>query len=71
MREPDRLGVERPHPQLAFGVRLVEFAKPNRHVTANDDRAPARLVEDRNTGAPSQRRLTPVSVCRKRGVVLK
>src|SRR5574337_755661 len=32
VREPDQLGVERAHPQLAFGVRLVELAEPNRHV---------------------------------------
>src|SRR5574342_1177162 len=46
VREPDQLGVERAHPQLAFGVRLVELAKPNRHVAANDDRAPASLDDD-------------------------
>ena len=38
VREPDQLGVERAHPQLAFGARLVELAKPNCHVAANDDR---------------------------------
>ena len=27
VREPDQLGVERAHPQLAFGARLVELAK--------------------------------------------
>src|SRR5215207_4093745 len=36
VREPDELGLERAHPQLAFGVRLVELAEPNRHVTADD-----------------------------------
>ena len=46
MREPDQLGIERAHPQLAFGVRLVELAKPNRHVAANDHRAPASLDDD-------------------------
>src|SRR5262245_4387012 len=46
VREPDELGVERAHPQLAFGVRLVELAEPNRDVTADDDRTPARLDED-------------------------
>jgi hypothetical protein len=25
VREPDQLGVERAHPQLAFGVRLIEL----------------------------------------------
>jgi hypothetical protein len=38
--EPDHLGVERPHPQLAFGVRLIELAEPNRHVAPDDDRTP-------------------------------
>ena len=41
-----QLGVERAHPQLAFGVRLVELAEPNRHVAADDDRTPARLDDD-------------------------
>jgi hypothetical protein len=27
VREPDQLRVERAHPQLAFGVRLVELAQ--------------------------------------------
>jgi hypothetical protein len=35
VREPDQLGAERAYAQLAFGVRLVELAKPNRHVAAN------------------------------------
>jgi len=34
------------HPHLAFGVRLVELAKPNRHVAANDDRTRASLDDD-------------------------
>lgn len=46
VREPDQLGVEGAHPQLAFGARLVELAKPNCHVAANDDRAPAGLDDD-------------------------
>src|SRR5215208_6680043 len=46
VREPDQLGVERTHPQLAFGVRLVELAEPNRHVAADDDRTPASLEDD-------------------------
>jgi hypothetical protein len=46
VREPDQLGVERFHPQLAFGVRLVELAEANRHVAADDDRTPARLDDD-------------------------
>jgi hypothetical protein len=46
VREPDQLGVERAHPQLAFGVLLVELAEPDRHVAADDDRTPARLDDD-------------------------
>ncbi|HMK91699.1 MAG TPA: hypothetical protein VK576_01755, partial [Thermoleophilia bacterium] len=46
MREPDQPGAERTHPQLAFGVRLVELAEPNRHVAADDDRTPASLDDD-------------------------
>ena len=48
VREPDQLGVERAHPQLAFGLRLVELSRPNRHVAANDDRAPATLERGRS-----------------------
>ena len=36
VREPDQLGVEREHPQLAFGVRLIELTEPHRHVAADD-----------------------------------
>jgi hypothetical protein len=43
VREPDQLGAERVHPQLAFGVRLIELAEPNRHVADDDDRTPASL----------------------------
>src|SRR5512142_2249493 len=46
VREPDQLGVERAHPQLALGVRLVELAEPNRHVATDDDRTPASLDDD-------------------------
>ena len=46
VREPDELGIERAHPQLAFGVRLVELAEPNRHVAADNDRTPTRLDDD-------------------------
>ena len=46
VREPDLLGVECEHPQLAFGVRLVELAEPDCHVAAHDDRTPARLDND-------------------------
>jgi hypothetical protein len=56
VREPDQLGVERAHPQLAFGVRLVELAEPNRHVAADDDRTPARLDDDHLRAACVARR---------------
>jgi hypothetical protein len=46
VREPDQLRVERKHPQLAFAVRLVELAEPDRHVAADDDRTPADLDDD-------------------------
>src|SRR6187551_3671722 len=46
VREPDQLRVERAHQQLAFGVRLVELAEPNRHVAADDDRMPPGLDDD-------------------------
>jgi hypothetical protein len=46
VREPNQFRVERAHPHLAFGVRLVKLAKPNRHVAANDDRALAGLDDD-------------------------
>src|ERR687890_1448667 len=46
VREPDQLGVERTHPQLAFGVRLVELAEPDRHVAGDDDRTPSCLDDD-------------------------
>src|SRR5919108_328439 len=46
VREPDQLGVERAHPQLAFGVRLVELAETNRPAPADDARPPATLDDD-------------------------
>ena len=46
MREPDELGLERAHPQLALRLRLVELDEANRHVTAGDDRTRARLDGD-------------------------
>src|SRR3989442_10155747 len=46
VREPDQLGFERAPPQLAFGVRLVELARPNRHVAADDHRTPTSLDDD-------------------------
>src|SRR5438093_12846692 len=36
VREPDELGLERAHPQLALRARLVELAEANGHVTADD-----------------------------------
>ena len=46
VREPNQLGVEREHPQLASGVRLVELSEPNCHVASDDDRTPASLDDD-------------------------
>lgn len=49
-------GVQRAHPQLAFGVRLVELAEPNRHVAPDDDRTPAGLDDDHLQAACATRR---------------
>ena len=58
--EPDQLGVERAHQQLAFGVRLVELAEPDRHVAADDDRTPAGLDDDHlRAGCVARRRDEP------------
>ena len=46
VREPDQLGLEREHPKLAFGLRLVELAEPDGHVAADDHRTPAGLDDD-------------------------
>lgn len=51
MGEPDHLGVEGPHQQLAFGVRLVELAEPHRHVAADDHWRAATLDDDQLTAA--------------------
>src|SRR5436853_3865847 len=56
VREPDELGLERPHPQLALRARLVELAEANGHVTADDDRTPARLDDDHLQAARVARR---------------
>ena len=56
VREPDQLGVERKHRQLAFGVRFVELAEPDRHVAADDDRTPAGLDDDHLHAARVARR---------------
>jgi hypothetical protein len=44
--EPDELGVERAHPELALGARLVELAEANGYVPADDDRPRSRLDDD-------------------------
>src|SRR3954470_15652480 len=56
VREPDHLGVERTHQELAFGVRLVELAEPDRHITGDDDRTPAGLDDDHLRAACVARR---------------
>src|SRR5580765_2967327 len=54
--EPDELGLERAHPQLALGARLVELAEADGHVAADDDRTPARLDENYLQAARMARR---------------
>jgi hypothetical protein len=56
VREPDELGLERAHPQVALGARLVELAEANGHVPADDDRTPARLDDDHPQAARVARR---------------
>jgi hypothetical protein len=46
VREPDELGAQRTHPNLALGARLVELAKANSHITADDNRPASRLQDD-------------------------
>ena len=59
--EPDQLGVERAHPQLAFGARLVELAETHRHVAADDDRTPARLDHDYIASGGGRDFMRPIS----------
>src|SRR3954467_15589343 len=56
VREPDELGLERAHPQLTLGARLVELAEANGHVAADDARAPAGLDDDHLQAARVARR---------------
>src|SRR5205823_3754018 len=56
VREPHELGLERAHPQLALGARLVELAEANGYVAADDDRTPARLDDDHLHAARVARR---------------
>src|SRR5205823_9188062 len=56
VRKPDELGLERAHPQLALGARLVELAEADGHVAADDDRTPARLDDDHLQAARVARR---------------
>src|SRR3954452_4807607 len=44
--EPDELGLESAHPQLALRARLIELAEADGHVAADDDRTPTRLDDD-------------------------
>jgi hypothetical protein len=46
MRQPDQLGVEGAHPQLSYGMRLVELAERHRQVADDDYRARASLDDD-------------------------
>jgi hypothetical protein len=55
--EPNQLGVERAHQLLAFGVRFVELAEPDRHVAADDDWIPATPDDDHlRAGGVARRR---------------
>src|SRR5204863_4942228 len=54
--EPDELGLESAHPQLALRARLVELAEADGHVAADDDRTPARLDDDHLHAARVARR---------------
>ena len=45
VREPDQLGVERAHPQLAFGVRLVELPTLDVDRPAGEEMVAAAVVE--------------------------
>src|ERR1700690_2912365 len=56
VREPDQLRVERADELLAFGVRLIELAEPNRHVAGNDDRMLACPDDDHLRAARVARR---------------
>jgi len=46
VRQPDHLGVEGAHPQLSYGMRLVELAERHRQVADDDDRARPSLNDD-------------------------
>ena len=54
VRQPDQCGAELAHSQLAFAVRLVELAEPNRHVAANDDLQAAGVARRRNKPGPGK-----------------
>jgi hypothetical protein len=47
VREPDQPRGPAHVRAVAFGVRLLELAEPNRHVAADDDRTPASLSSSR------------------------
>ena len=51
MREPDQLGIERPHPPLALALRIVQLAEPDSHVTGDHGR-PVTRVDDDHLNAP-------------------
>src|ERR1043166_9362762 len=60
VREPDQLGVERAHPQLAFGVRLVGLPEQTPPAPADDARPPANLDDDHlHAGCVPRRRDEP------------
>ena len=46
MGQPDQLGVEGAHHELALGLGIVEFAMPDRDVSADHDRSGAGFDDD-------------------------
>src|SRR5689334_11236041 len=56
VREPDELGLERTHAQLALSAGLIELAEPDRHIATDDDRPPVRLDDDHLHAARMSRR---------------
>ena len=44
--EPDQFGIEGANEQLAFGLRVVQLAEPDRRVAADHDPTPAGIDDD-------------------------
>ena len=73
VREPYQLWVECEHPQLTFGMRLIELTEPNSNITADDDRTFVGLYNDhlhptcvpRRRNEPKPRKQFKLAVDRK------